>query len=143
MKYLQLFENYFNILNHFTTAENALLILLSNKLLGVEGLNPNIHSKDILVPVISFTRYNNHPFVKIYEKDICFVFDKNKLETKYKIMPFKGRKQAEERIYSNITYVDKYIVSILITKDKYEKLKLNSEMNLLLNHPKLKIIENY
>ncbi len=122
MKYLKLFEEIFtnNILYHFTTPNNAENILKENVLRGYEILNPDEYSDIHTIKVNSFTRYYTHPFMAKIGKNIKFVLDKNKLNVKYKIIPFMGAKnkkssQAEERIYNDISDINKYTMILAIS----------------------------
>ena len=66
-------------------------------------------------PAVSFTRSKSYDMDPTYVK---LVIDGDKLSNKYKVVPyshFGGRKfdEMEEKVYSNIDNLDKYIIKVI------------------------------
>lgn len=118
-----------NILYHRTSLNNAIDILTDNTLNPDGSYFYNIkHGK-----CICFSR--DYEFIKRMpgEEYVIFVFDKDRLTTKYKIQPItdyknmniaKGRyvegSKAEEVCFKAITDIQKYILKIIVSDSNFD-----------------------
>jgi hypothetical protein len=83
-------------------------------------------------PYVSFTR--NKTYARTPD-DVKIILDGNKLSQKYKIIPyshFGGRKidEMEERIYKDVTNLDKYIIKLILPFNEPELESLLKEKNI-------------
>jgi len=153
-------------LYHSTAIRHAIKIIEENY---IKDATPHIIN-DKTQNGVSLTRDIN--FAKLWKTDyirVIFCFDQQKLSQRYKILPidyfsindideagnddiiadeFRRRDkyaEAEEFVIGAISPVDKYLKAIYITQDckKYlEDGTRSSNPSVILNHPKLRIIDN-
>jgi hypothetical protein len=93
---------------------------------------PIIKNKEKYPPYISFTRNKNY---KRNPEDVTILIDGDKISERYKITPyshFGGRKsdEMEERVYRDITNLDKYIINIILPYENEELESLLNEKNI-------------
>jgi hypothetical protein len=93
---------------------------------------PILKDKTKIKPSISFSR---NKMYKRDKDDVLFVIDGDKLSQKYKIVPysqFGGRKsdEMEERLYRDITNLDKYIIKVILPFSDLEMESLLDEKNI-------------
>lgn len=77
---------------------------------------------------------------KIYPIEIEYVWARQD-PTKGKNYVPKSSKLYEEYVTKDIDPLDKYLQHIIITGNMYSKLRSEKKWNMILNHPKLKVIE--
>jgi hypothetical protein len=141
------------VLYHNTNIENAKSILKTNNLrISNKDLNslidyrtfrddnviispfgPFLKDKTKIKPYISFTR---NKMYKRTNDNVQFILDGNKLSQNYKINPysqFGGREadEMEERVYRDITNLDKYIIKIILPFNELELESLLKEKNII------------
>ena len=130
-------------LYHYTTLESLKDIIISNQLLsndpdfsGIDNydseLDPNIDKGGM----VAFTRANpkNAQFSIAQYADAVLVMDGDKLSNKYKIEPTQqygvGEDEMEERIYNDITNLNKYLIKIILFKNNTKIESLLKEKNI-------------
>lgn len=120
-----------NILNKLERKQVGILYHSTHPVYALEILNSNILRKG-RGGFVSFTRDRNLDTVGV-ESSISFVVGGDKLSDKYKIEPYTdivysrshGISESEEIIKSDIEDINKYIIKILIKKDKFINLLIH------------------
>lgn len=141
------------VLYHNTYLDGLLEILKNNQLVAFS--NPehnelNFRNKDVYSdydedsdyeeqyadpsqypPAVSFTRSKSYEMDPTYVK---LVIDGDKLSNKYKVVPyshFGGRKfdEMEEKVYSNINNIDKYILNVIFPSALQNKSHAETTLN--------------
>jgi hypothetical protein len=133
-------------LYHYTTLESLKDIIMSNQLLandpdlsGIDNydneLDPNIDKGDM----VSFTRSNpkSAQFSIAQYAEVILVINGDKLSNNYKIEPSHQygldrlvQDEMEERVYKDITNLDKYIIKVILYESNPEIESLLKEKNI-------------
>ena len=117
------------VIYHFTTLQNILPILISNKL-DVSGKNT-----DNQVLFLSLTRdfqLPDNPASYFSDYDVRFVLDGNKISNNIKILPFQeeGYESESEEVVFKSLKVSKYVIQIDVKIPKMSFIDANKIINL-------------
>jgi hypothetical protein len=122
---LRIYHNDFNsLIDYRTIRDNDFIIT---------PFGPFLKDRKKIKPYISFTR---NKMYKRTDDNVQFILDGNKLSQNYEITPysqFGGREvdEMEERVFRNITNLDKYIIKIILPTNELELKSLLKEKNII------------